>query len=110
MSISSGTGQDKFDFNFALTSNVTAFAGDDADTFNINISPSSGAELTLRGKVGNDQFNFNTNIDNTLLAYGGKDNDTFEFQDSNINGNLLIKSISFLPVKYQTVSPAIYLN
>ncbi|PPR26333.1 MAG: hypothetical protein CFH34_01025, partial [Alphaproteobacteria bacterium MarineAlpha9_Bin4] len=90
MSISSGTGQDKFDFNFALTSNVTAFAGDDADTFNINISPSSGAELTLRGKVGNDQFNFNTNIDNTLLAYGGKDNDTFEFQDSNINGNLLI--------------------
>ena len=59
--ISAEEGNDIYNFNYALTSNVTATGGAGDDTFNITTSPNTG-ELTLKGGLGVDSYNFSSNI------------------------------------------------
>ena len=82
-------GNDTFNFDYALTSNVTATGGSGADTFNIKTSPNTGT-LTLKGGAGVDNYNFSSNISSTITAGGGVGNDIFKFDSASILGDLTI--------------------
>ena len=82
-------GNDTFNFDYALTSNVTATGGSGADTFNIKTSPNTGT-LNLKGGAGVDNYNFSSNISSTITAGGGDGNDIFKFDSASITGDLTI--------------------
>ena len=85
-----GSGEEDFNFDYAFTSNITANGGLDNDTFSINTSPDNTGILTMSGNENDDNFNFNTNISSTVVAYGNDGNDTFTFNNANITGNVTV--------------------
>ena len=54
LTLNGNSGNDEFNFDYAISRNITSLGGNGSDTFNLIQSPGTSGILTLQGNNGSD--------------------------------------------------------